>query len=157
MPKHNRKKCLPQSPPARKHEGTAALQCWSATSPCWECPPVPRPLYLSSSALRGSLGRWPGPVASPPSCRASVGTISTFMTQATQQISNQIKSNNQNKINLYCSSGWNGQVLAKRIWSGSKQVFTNHLAWFLAECSWPATSLPPSDLVVFFHRRPGSY
>ena len=50
-----------------------------------------------------------------------------------------------------------GQVLAKCIWSGRKPVCKNPRAWFLAECSWPATSFPLSDLVAFFHRWPWSY
>ena len=39
-------------------------------------------------------------------------------------------------------SGWPGQGLAKRIWSGSKPVCRNHLARFLAGRNRPATSFP---------------
>ena len=49
------------------------------------------------------------------------------------------------------------QGLAKCIWSGSKSMCRNHLAWFLAGCYRPATSFPFSDSVPFFHRWPGSY
>ena len=44
-------------------------------------------------------------------------------------------------------SGWPGQGLAKRIWSGSKLVCRNHLAWFLAERNRSITSFPLSDSV----------
>ena len=54
-------------------------------------------------------------------------------------------------------SGWPGQVLAKCIWSRCKQVWQNHWAPLLAECNQPATSLPLSHLLAFFHRQPGSY
>ena len=52
-------------------------------------------------------------------------------------------------------SGWPGQGLAKRIWSGRKPVCRNHQAWFLAGHKRPAGSFPLSDSVPFFHRRPG--
>ena len=39
-------------------------------------------------------------------------------------------------------SGWPAQVSAKRIRSGSKPVYKNHRARFLAERNQPATSLP---------------
>ena len=39
-------------------------------------------------------------------------------------------------------SGWPGQVLAKRMWSGSKPMCKNHRARFLAEHNRPATSFP---------------
>ena len=39
-------------------------------------------------------------------------------------------------------SGWPGQVLAKRIWSGSKLMCKNHRARFLAEHNRPATRFP---------------
>ena len=42
-------------------------------------------------------------------------------------------------------SGWPGQGLAKRIWSGSKPVCRNHLARFLAGRNRPATSFPLLD------------
>ena len=54
-------------------------------------------------------------------------------------------------------SGWPGQGLAKCMWSGSKPVCRNHWAWFMAGYNWPATSLPLSDSVAFFHRCPRSY
>ena len=53
-------------------------------------------------------------------------------------------------------SGWPGQVLAKRIWSGSKPVCKSHRARFLAERNQPATSFAFSDSDAFFHRRAGS-
>ena len=52
-------------------------------------------------------------------------------------------------------SGWPGQGLAKRVWSGSKPVCRNHLARFLAGRNRPAASFPLSDSIPFFHRRPG--
>ena len=50
-------------------------------------------------------------------------------------------------------SGWPGQGLATRIWSGSK-LCRNHRARFLARRNQPATSFPLSDSVPLFHRRP---
>ena len=51
-------------------------------------------------------------------------------------------------------SGWPGQGLSKRIWSGSKLVCRNHLARFLAVHNRSTTSFPLSDSVPFIHRRP---
>ena len=48
-------------------------------------------------------------------------------------------------------SGWPGQGLAKRIWSGSKPESSGPV---LAERNRPATSFPLSDSVPFFRRRP---
>ena len=67
----------------------------------------------------------------------------------------------QRRHGPYCAkptrvrSGWPGQGLAKRIWSGSKLVCRNHRALFLAGRSRRATSFPLSYSVPFFHRRPG--
>ena len=67
------------------------------------------------------------------------------------------------KPGSYCAkptrirSGRPGQGLAKLIWSGSKPVYRNHVARFLAGRNRPATSFPLSDPVPFFHRRPGYY
>ena len=47
-------------------------------------------------------------------------------------------------------SGWPGQGLATRIWSGSKPVCRNHPAGFLAGRNGPAASVPLSDSVLFF-------
>ena len=53
----------------------------------------------------------------------------------------------QRRHGSYCAkptwiwSGWPGQGLAKCIWSGSKLVCRNHLAWFLSGCNWPAKLL----------------
>ena len=77
----------------------------------------------------------------------------------------------QRRPGPYCAkptrirSGWPVPVLAESIWSRSKLVRKNHLAWFLAELNQPATSFPlKADPVAFFplaqwflHRRPGSY
>ena len=69
----------------------------------------------------------------------------------------------QRRPGPYCAkktrirSGWPDQVLAKRIWSRSKPVCKNYRALCLAECYQPATRLPLSDSVVFFHRWPESY
>ena len=67
----------------------------------------------------------------------------------------------QRRHGSYCAkptrirSGWPGQGLAKRIWSGSKLVCRNHLARFLAGRNRPTTSFPLSDAVPFFYGRPG--
>ena len=67
----------------------------------------------------------------------------------------------QRRPGSYCAkptrirSGWPGRSLVKRIWSGSRLVYRNHLARFLAGGNRPATSFPLSDSVPYFHRRPG--
>ena len=54
----------------------------------------------------------------------------------------------QRRHGSYCAkltrirSGWPGQGLAKRVWSGSKPVCRNHRARFLAGRNRPATSFP---------------
>ena len=69
----------------------------------------------------------------------------------------------QRRHGSYCAkptrtrSGWPGQVLAKRSWSGSRPVCRNHLARCLAGRNRPLTSFPLSHSDAFFHRRPGSY
>ena len=69
----------------------------------------------------------------------------------------------QRNTNPYCAksarilSGWPGQILAKRIWPGSKLVCKNHRARCLAGRSRPATISPFSDSVAFYHIRPGSF
>ena len=50
---------------------------------------------------------------------------------------------------------WPGRSLVKHIWSGSKLGYRTHWPLFLAGHNWPATSSPLSDLVPYFHRRPG--
>ena len=65
----------------------------------------------------------------------------------------------QRRHGSYCAkptrirSGWPGQSLAKRIWSGSKLVYRNHRVWFLAGRNRLATIFPLSDSVPFCHRR----
>ena len=62
----------------------------------------------------------------------------------------------QRRHGSYCAkptrirSGWPGQSLAKRFWSGSKPVCRNHLARFLAGRKRSATSFLLSDSVPFF-------
>ena len=69
----------------------------------------------------------------------------------------------QRNTHPYCAksarilSGWPGQILAKRIWPGSKLVCKNHRARCLAGRSRPATISPFSDSVAFYHIRPGSF
>ena len=69
----------------------------------------------------------------------------------------------QRRHGSYCAkqtrfrSGWPGQGLAKRIWSGSKPVCRNHLARFLEGHNQSTTGFPLSDSVPFFHRHPGWY
>ena len=54
-------------------------------------------------------------------------------------------------------SGWPCQGLAKRIWSGSKLVCSNHQARFLEGGNPRATNFLLSDSVAIIHRRRGSY
>ena len=53
-------------------------------------------------------------------------------------------------------SGGPAQVLAKCVGSRSKPVSINHQAWFWQNATGPLPVSPLSDLVVFFHRWPGS-
>ena len=67
----------------------------------------------------------------------------------------------QRRHGPYCAkptrirSGWPGQGLATRIWSGSKPVCRNHLAQFLAGRDRSAATFPLLDSVPFFQKRPG--
>ena len=54
-------------------------------------------------------------------------------------------------------SGWPCQGLAKRIWSGSKLVCSNHQARFLEGGNPRATNFLLSDSVAIIHTRRGSY
>ena len=66
----------------------------------------------------------------------------------------------QRRHGLYCVKptrircGWPGEVLARRIWSGSKPVRRNHQAQVLAGRNWSTTSFPLLDSVPVIHRRP---